>query len=286
MRSLEEFRHQPPEFWAITKLVSQVLGYSTRANKRTGLPSRPKRYTSDAVRTCLQKRGLDPVAVGTLLDRVVAYSDARADLLEEAEPNLMNRDEAAALFEEIRARVDPPEFLLSMNKQKKEKRHHAYLSCVVNMLTYEALMARFERAPFNHSPRGPLTFAQGGVPLRTLFRWMDGAYPDVNHPHATWEIKEYYGTTTFGSRVADGVYETALDGYELNDLRSVGVEVEHYLFLDDRFTWWDCGKSYLCRIVDMLHAGLLDGAFFGREVVSEWPMIVEGWPEPPSPGEQ
>jgi len=95
-----------------------------------------------------------------------------------------------------------------------------------------------------------------------------------------WEIKEYYGTKTFGSRVADGVYETALDGYELNDLRSVGVEVEHYLFLDDYFTWWECGRSYLCRIVDMLHADLLDGAFFGSELVDEWPRIVRSWPAP------
>jgi hypothetical protein len=96
---------------------------------------------------------------------------------------------------------------------------------------------------------------------------MDGAYPNVNHPHAAWEIKEYYGTKTFGSRVADGVYESALDGYELNELRAVGIEVEHYLFLDDRFTWWDRGRSYLTRIIDMLHIGLLDAAFFGREVL-------------------
>ena len=120
------------------------------------------------------------------------------------------------------------------------------------------------------------------MPLRTLFRRMDGAYPDVNHPRAAWEVKEYYGTTTFGSRVADGVYETALDGYELNDLRDASVEVEHYLFLDDRWTWWDQGKSYLCRIVDMLHSGLLDGAFFGREAVVEWPDVVAGWPASPS----
>ena len=37
-------------------------------------------------------------------------------------------------------------------------------------------------------------------------------------PLAVWEIKEYYYTTTFGSRVADGVYETLLDGMELREL--------------------------------------------------------------------
>ncbi len=165
-----------------------------------------------------------------------------------------------------------------MNKQRGEKRHFAYLTCIVNMVTWDILKKRFGDAAFDWNPRRPLTFSRDGMPLRTLFRWMDGAYPGLNQPHAAWEIKEYYGTTTFGSRVADGVYETALDGYELNELRDVGVEVEHYLFLDDRFTWWDCGKSYLCRIVDMMHIGLLDNAFVGREVIAEWPRIVEGWP--------
>jgi len=278
VRPVEEFRKQPLEFWALVKLVSQMLGYSVR--RRNGETGRIRRYDTGEVATALAERGLNTNALGASIGRLVEYSNVRADLLEGVEPKLMDRGQAAKLFEKIRARVDPPEFLLSMNKQKKDKRHYAYLACIVNMLTYETLMATFGHAPFKPSPRGPLTFARDGVPLRTLFRWMDGAYPDVNQPHATWEVKEYYGTTTFGSRVADGVYETALDGYELNDLRDVGVEVEHYLFLDDRFTWWGGGRSYLCRIVDMLHVGLLDAAFFGREVVDEWPDVVRGWPEP------
>jgi hypothetical protein len=282
MRPLEEFRKQPPEFWALVKLVSQMLGYSERG--RGGKPGRIKRYDPGLIAEALVKRDLDPFAAEENITKLADYSEARADLLETVvEPNLMDRDRAEELFEEIRKRVDPPEFLLSMNKQKGDKRHYAYLACIVSMLTYETLMETFGHATFNPSPRGPLTFARNGVPLRTLFRWMDGAYPDVNQPHAAWEVKEYYGTKTFGSRVADGVYETALDGYELNELRDEGVEVEHYLFLDDRFTWWECGRSYLCRIVDMLHVGLLDGAFFGREVVGEWPGVVREWPEPPSP---
>jgi hypothetical protein len=281
---LEQFRARPPEFWALVKLVSQLLKYSERSKK--GTPGGLKRYDSGDVADALLRRNLDPSSLGKEIDDLVKYVHARADLLEKVEPYLMDRKTAAALFEEIRKRVDPPEFLLSMNKQKKEKRHYAYLACIVSMLTYETLMEKYDRAPFNPNPRAPLTFARDGVPLRTLFRWMDGAYPDVNEPHATWEIKEYYGTTTFGSRVADGVYETALDGYELNDLRDEGIEVEHYLFLDDRYTWWANGRPYLCRIVDMLHAGLLDAAFFGREVVDEWPTVVSGWPEPPSPSEE
>ncbi len=34
---------------------------------------------------------------------------------------------------------------------------------------------------------------------------------------AVWEIKEYYDSITFGSRIADGVYETMLDGKSLQN---------------------------------------------------------------------
>jgi hypothetical protein len=273
MRPVDQFRDQKPEFWALVKLVSQEIGYSERGTGRI------KRYDAGAIARTLLTRGLDPRGHDETLEHAAAYISKRAELLEDiVRPNLMDRGEARELFDDVRERVDPPPSLLVTNKQKQEKRHHMYLTCLVNMLTYAGLGGAAEHPAFDANPRAPLTFAAGGMPLRTLFRRMDGAYPDVNHPHAAWEIKEYYGTTTFGSRVADGVYETALDGYELNDLRTFGVEVEHYLFVDDRFTWWDCGRSYLARIVDMLHAGLLDGAFFGREVVAGWPPVVAAWP--------
>ena len=93
-----------------------------------------------------------------------------------------------------------------------------------------------------------------------------------------WEINEYYYTATFGSRVADGVYETLVDGMELEELyESEKINVKHYLFVDSHFTWWACGKSYLCRLIDMLHMGYVDEVLFGREVVKELPRIVEEW---------
>jgi hypothetical protein len=276
MQPIDSFRNLSPEFWALVKLASQKLGYSERGTGRL------KRYSAVKIERLLNDRGLDPSGYEHMLDQVASYVGARADLLEDrVRPKLMNRDEARSLFEEMKSQISPPARLLTMNKQSGEKRHEAYLTCVINMLTYDVLTKLHGCAVFDANPKGPLTFARDGMPLRTLFRRMDGAYPDVNHPYATWEIKEYYGTTTFGSRVADGVYETALDGYELNDLRSVGVNVEHYLFVDDRYTWWDLGRPYLARIVDMLHAGLLSAAFFGREVVEEWPGVVASWPLSP-----
>jgi hypothetical protein len=98
------------------------------------------------------------------------------------------------------------------------------------------------------------------------------------NPIAVWEIKEYYHTTTFGSRVADGVYETLLDGMELEELREhEGIDVQHLLIIDSHYTWWKSGRSYLCRMVDMLNMGYVDEILFGIEVAERLPEIVGQW---------
>ena len=70
-----------------------------------------------------------------------------------------------------------------------------------------------------------------------------------------------------------------LDGTELVELREIeAIPVLHYLMVDDYFTWWQKGRSYLCRIIDMLHDELIDEVFFGRQVLDEWPLTVRSWP--------
>jgi len=161
-----------------------------------------------------------------------------------------------------------------MNKQKGDKRAHAFLTCLVNMM----IEANAGDTDCNYDPRELTTITKDNAPLRTLARRVDGAFPSGVNPVAIWEIKEYYYTTTFGSRVADGVYETLLDGMELEELRvNEGVDVLHYLIVDAHYTWWSCGKSYLCRIVDMMHMGYVDEVLFGREVVERLPELVNNW---------
>lgn len=58
---------------------------------------------------------------------------------------------------------------------------------------------------------------------------------------------------------------------------SESVEVLHYLIIDAHYTWWDCGKSYLCRIIDMLHMGYVDEVLVGREILTRLPLLVKGW---------
>ncbi len=161
-----------------------------------------------------------------------------------------------------------------MNKQKGSKKAPAYLTGIVNML----IEANAGGLPCDYDPRRLTTITLGGAPLRTLARRVDGAFPSTVNPIAIWEIKEYYYTTTFGSRVADGVYESLLDGMELEELRvHEGIDVKHYLMVDAHYTWWDCGRSYLCRVIDMLHMGYIDEVLFGYEVLERLPAIVRQW---------
>src|SRR5207302_197012 len=143
------------------------------------------------------------------------YFDYRATVLNTfVEPRLMNVARVKPLFKELRAKLKPlcP---LPMNKQKGKKKTHAYLTGIINML----IEANSKGLPCDYDPRELTTVTRAGVPVRTLARRVDGAFPSPVNPIAVWEIKEYYYTTTFGSRVADGVYETLLDGMEIEELR-------------------------------------------------------------------
>lgn len=161
-----------------------------------------------------------------------------------------------------------------MNKQKGEKRAPAYFTGIINML----IEANARDSDCNFDSLEFVVFTHEQFPVRILSRRVDGAFPNVLNPVAIWEIKEYYNTTTFGSRVADGIYESLLDGYELHEMRSsLKRKVNHYLMVDDSFTWWTLGKSYLCRICDMLHMGVITEALFGREVLDRIPKLVRAW---------
>lgn len=265
----------PGEFWANVRTISQEVGYTERGAGVIKVPSLA------AIRHEFVRLGLTSTHIAGNDDaltpfgrQLFAYFEFRADVLNNAVQHfLMRKESAEKEFKRLKARLKPG-CPLPMNKQKGEKRNHAFLTGLVNML----VDANIGGAPCDYDPRSLTTLTHDGQPLRTLSRRVDGAFPSVVNPVAIWEVKEYYYTTTFGSRVADGVYETLLDGMELDELeRASGRKVQHVLFVDDFFTWWECGRSYLCRIVDMLHMGYVDEVVFGREVLTRLPVLAQEW---------
>lgn len=274
MLSDPRFLGQPREFWADIRIISQICGYSVRGKDQLKIPS------ADEITAAYH--GLD-LSTDHLLtkgklnesgEHVREYLTYRAKVLkEEVNPRLMTARDAKDLYLKLK-RGHVGNSLAPMNKQKGKKKKVAYLTAITNML----IQSSIEGHECDFNPRVLTSITRGGRPLRTLARRVDGAFPSTTNPIALWEIKEYYYTTTFGSRIADGVYESLLDGMELEELREhTGIDVKHYLIVDAKHTWWDMGKSYLCRMVDMQHMGYVDEVLYGREVVERIPVLAQEW---------
>ncbi|MCP4592393.1 MAG: hypothetical protein GY842_16800 [bacterium] len=206
--------------------------------------------------------------------QILRYLNYRQQALTRIESQLMTVGQARTLYGKIR-RQHQSALVPPMNKQKGSKKRPAYLTAIVDILV-DAHCGRFD---FDRDPQQLTKIVRDDRLLRVLARRFDGAFPSAIAPIALWETKEYYDTTTFGSRIADCVYESLLDGMELEDLRRRDhVDVKHYLIVDAYNTWWSSGgRPYLCRIIDMLHMGYVDEVLFGREVVERLPVIVKEW---------
>lgn len=275
MKPNPDFRNRPKSFWAHVRSISQQVGYTVRGRDQVKVPSFPEMTAAlrglDLDPSRIADESAHPTELGAALGRYFQY---RAEALNQTvKANLMDAEEAQALFLDTRNKAQYT-CNVPMNKQKGEKRNHAYLTGLVNM----TIEGNIGGHPCDYEPRTLTTVTAGGAPLRTLARWVDGAFPSNVNPIAIWEVKEYYYTTTFGSRIADGIYETLLDGMEIEELQqSEQIEVKHYLMIDGKRTWWSDGKSYLCRIIDMLHMGYVDEVLIGREVVTALPEIARSW---------
>jgi hypothetical protein len=275
MKPNDRFLGLPKTFWANVRLISQEVGYTERGTNQIKIPSiamigsKLDSFGIDLDHLKTQKIGRHNFAA--LLQDYFSY---RANILNSyVEPRLMDVKKAKKVFHEHYKKLNPS-CPIPMNKQKGTKKAPAYLTGLVNMLIEE----NSQGLPCDYDPHKLTTLTRDQLPLRTLARRVDGAFPSSLNPIAVWEIKEYYYTTTFGSRVADGIYETLLDGLELEELAvNENVKVQHYLIVDAYDTWWNMGKSYLCRIIDLLHMGLIDEALFGYEIVERLPSIVNQW---------
>ncbi len=261
-------------FWAHIRSLSQTLGYTDRSTGNIKVPTLNQILSAmtqlDLLSDHLVQNGRPTQYAKQLLE----YFEYRASLLNSTvQHQLMDAATAKAMYDKL-LKVQKYKLPTVMNKQKSAKKQVAYLTAMVNML----IETHAKGISFDHNPMQLTTVTKDGKPVRTLARRVDGAFPSAVNPVAIWEIKEYYHTTTFGSRVADGVYETLLDGMELQEMRQeTGVEVEHLLVVDAHYTWWVCGRSYLCRIIDMLHMRYVDEVLFGKEVEERLPAIVHGW---------
>jgi hypothetical protein len=276
MKPNTDFLGLEKSFWAHVRSLSQTIGYSAHGANSVKVPTLQE-IVDAMLRLKLNYDHLlldDGVSPSQEAVKLIEYFAYRANVLNNiVQHQLQTKEQALEMYNKLKV-LYPSERVAAKNKQKGEKATVAYLTAMVNLL----IESTSHGYGYDHDPRQLTTFTQDGKPLRTLARRVDGAFPSVINPTAIWEIKEYYHTTTFGSRVADGVYETLLDGLELEEMRlSTSIEVQHVLIIDAHYTWWVCGRSYLCRMIDMLSMGYVDEILFGREIEDRIPSMVKEW---------
>jgi hypothetical protein len=288
MQPNKSFAGLPKEFWANIRTIGQEVGYTVKSAGQAGQIKVPTlaeiKDALEAIHLTSKHLVGEDAKPTDLGKRVIAYFEYRAGLLNrEVEPLLMNSKQAAKLYQEFRQKYKGG-VAAPVNKKTGKKKTPAYFTAIINML----IEANLEGLPCNYNPQELTTITRNREPLRTLARRVDGTFPAPVNPIAVWEIKEYYHTTTFGSRIADGVYESLLDGMELEELdaelcklakgQDRPARIQHLLMVDAHGTWWSSGgRPYLCRIIDMLNMGHVDEVLFGKEVVTRLPTIVKGW---------
>lgn len=261
-------------FWAFVKFVSENLGYTERGEGFV------KRYSIDTIRALCEEHGIN--ASEEVIAGTAQYSKMRADLLNNfAQKMLMDAQAASEEFRnwEMLHRIGNYYCKLPLNKQKGEMKQIAFFTAIINIIaekTIREITGNSYSLGFDDDPRSlAYILDDDNRIIGASSRRFDGAYPNIENPKLVWEIKEYYYATTFGSRVADGVYETQLDGFEFKELyERTGRKVYHVLFIDAYRTWWIQGKSYLCRLVDAMNSGVVDEVIVGREVLTRWPELL------------
>ena len=293
MRASDYWRRQDEQFWAYVRVLSEKRGYAKRGADSVAA------FSLAECKVTLGELGRDPAVLDEtdLGARLVDYFAYRAhELNDVARNNLLEANEAKELFSNIadkycttvtelhnnKGALVAVEYgvrggvnvRVPMNKQKGVKRELSFLTCMVNILfSYE-----LQGQPFEDDPRRLPVIDREGELFAAMSRRLDGASPSSINPRALWEIKEYYYTTTFGSKISDAVYISQLDGHERHEIvEATGMPIYLYLFVDAYGTWWDQGKAYLCRLVDAVNKGVVDEIVVGRECVEAIPRLVRTW---------
>ncbi len=272
MEPSPKFRNLPSNFWADVRAISELTHYSK--NKMVQAPYILKIEESYKERHFKVDHIIKNNRLTEYGKILIDYLNFRKEILNtKVEKYLMDKDEAISIYESLVNKLNP-QCPLPMNKQKGGKAGPAYFTCIINML----IESNINNYACNYDPHNLPIITIDNKPVQVLSRRVDGAFPGIINPISIWEIKEYYNTTTFGSRAADAVYETQVDGLELMNLFiNYRIKVFHYLMIDSHYTWWGDGISYLCRMIDLLHMGYVDEILFGREVILRLPEIIPLW---------
>lgn len=268
----QEFSGKDDEFWAYVRLVSQQAGYQPRGDEIV------KEYDMGDLQETVESTGIngEPIfgdfSSSGLTDRgdeILSYLNYRSKQVEVAMDHIQTKDEAKRTFEEYRGDYE----LTHVQHNRQGDKEPLVFANTVNLVLEKEYGGEFDPDPYEL----PTVLDDNKNLQMTLAKRLDGSLPNNRNPIALWEVKEFYSSSTFGSRVADAIYEIMLLSQEAQSVEDkIDREIEMYLMTDGQQAW-SKGVSYICRIIDIVNMGYIDAAIFGEEVVTEWPDIVSEW---------
>lgn len=134
MKAFPEFADMPPEFWALVKLTSEVLGYTVR---NAGLV---KAHTASEIAEVCKKTNTR--VSDKLVEKAARYSAMRAALLNDFVKGALMDAAAARIACEPLLRQHIEEGLrckIPLNKQKGDMKQIAYFTAMINILAEKAI---------------------------------------------------------------------------------------------------------------------------------------------------
>ena len=223
MKAFRRFTKEDKSFWFFIRFLSEKLGYSKKGEILS--------YNRAQIESLCKKENI--FASPDRITQAMDYCQMRADTINTVvQENLMDAEMAKSEFEKLQ-RLGTYYSKLIMNKPSGSKKRINYFTAIITMIA-EKVLGGGEN--FDPDPRGLVYVLNNRTITGASSRRFDGAYPSIYNPKIVWEIKEYYYSKTFGSRVADAVYEAELDGYEFNEIFSrTGESVHHVMFIDGKY---------------------------------------------------
>lgn len=195
------------------------------------------------------------------------YLEEREHLFELAFNNLRTEEEALNFCRRNSIKVHK-------TTTKNQSHHQSSKSMVASVSSIAISACSAKGLSINANPQGRCAWRHNQQ-LHVSARNLDGAIPSLVNPTVIWEIKEYWGKTSGGSKMSDALYECHLIGLELREYEErTKQKVHHIVFLDGKVQW-GVRKSDLRRFLDIMNQGLIDYLVIGKEVQSEWSKILE-----------
>lgn len=233
--------------------------------------SREQKSWLDELRGCLRMRVGDskylPVAEEDI-KAFLGYLDDRRIMTERALCLLRTEEEALAYCK-------ASGFAVGKVRTKNQDHHQSAKAIIATVTSIAEQVCKKKKSTLDPNPQSRCAWcAENG--LHVTARNLDGAIPALANPTIIWEIKEYWGVTSGGSKMSDAVYECNLVGRELREFeeRTKLPRVQHVVLLDGKEQWLT-RKSDLTRFVDLLCQGIIDQLFVGKEIESQWSRFLK-----------